>query len=128
MSSTNKIIMVGAGCVVAAAALWYLARDPNEKAFDSKVHTVEELRKIIRELFLEGATAYTHKLNMLLNLKKSDELSEEVFQNMLTKCDAEMDEIEREIYEEKGFSEFFVTEWLARFKDDPEIKKSLAQL
>ena len=71
--------MIGAGCVAAVAALWFLARDPNEIKFDAKKHTVEELRKIIKELFLEGATAYTHKLNLIMNLKKENELTLDIF-------------------------------------------------
>lgn len=76
----------------------------------------------MKEVYVEAATAYTQKLNMMLNLKKSDELSYDVFQNMQTKQDTEMDEIEKEVYEERGYNEIFVQEWLERFKDDAEIK------
>jgi len=47
--------------------------------FDPKKHTLEELRKIIHEMYLEGATLYCQKLNMIKNLKNSNELEADTF-------------------------------------------------
>jgi len=65
---------------------------------------------------------------MILNLKKSNELTDDLFQNMISKFHGEVDEIERQIYEDKGYSEFFVQDWMNKFKDDPEIKKQFEML
>ena len=51
--------MVGTACIVAGAALYFLSKDRDEVSFDPKKHTVEELRKIVHEIFVEGATLYT---------------------------------------------------------------------
>ena len=53
--STNKYLLLGAAAVATGVALWYLSRDTSEVSFDPKKHTVEELRKILREIYVEGA-------------------------------------------------------------------------
>ena len=58
MSSTQRYLWIGAGAVAVGAALWWLAQDHEEAAFDEKVHTVEKLRLLIHDLFVEGATLY----------------------------------------------------------------------
>jgi hypothetical protein len=67
-TNTNRAIFIGAAAVGLGAALWYLSRDPNEVKFDSKVHTIEALRKLIHELFVETATLYCQKLQIIKNL------------------------------------------------------------
>ena len=44
---------------MAAAALYYLSKDPNEVSFDPKKHTVEELRKIATDIYIDVATHLT---------------------------------------------------------------------
>jgi len=56
MSSTQRYLWIGASCVAVGAALWWLSQDHEEAAFDPKVHTVEKLRLLIHDLFVEGAT------------------------------------------------------------------------
>jgi hypothetical protein len=57
--STNKYLLIGAACILTGTALWYLSRDNEMVKFDPKVHTLEELRKIVHELYVESATLYT---------------------------------------------------------------------
>lgn len=128
MSSTQKYIIIGASCVFAAGALWYLSKDPNETSFDPQKHTIEELRGIIKEIFYDSATHLTHKLTMILNLKKSDELTDNLLQNMQSQYQSELEMIEKEICEEKGYSQFFLEDWVKRFENDPLIKKYFEEL
>jgi hypothetical protein len=58
MSSTQKYIYLSLGLVTAGVALYLLSYDPEEVKFDPKKHTKEELRKIVHEMFIEGATLY----------------------------------------------------------------------
>ena len=51
--------MIGTAAIVGVAALYFLSKDKDEISFDPKKHTVEELRKIVHEIFVEGATLYT---------------------------------------------------------------------
>jgi hypothetical protein len=74
--SKNSII-IGAACVIAAGSLWYLSQDKDEIRFDSNVHTLEKLRKLVRELFVSEATIYCSRFVMITNLKKSGELTQE---------------------------------------------------
>ena len=57
--------MVGLGVVSLGAALYYLSQDAEYVKYDPKVHTVEELRKIMHNIFVEGATLYCQKLNLM---------------------------------------------------------------
>ena len=68
--------MIGAGCLMVGATLWFLSRDSELVEFDPKKHTVEELRKVVHEMFVEGATLYCQKLNMIRQLKESKEFKE----------------------------------------------------
>ena len=77
-------------------------------SFDPKKHSVEELRKIAHEIFVEGATLYTQKLNMIKNLKQSGECTDEIYENMKYKQKNEMEESEKSIYDEYGYTEFFI--------------------
>jgi len=58
MSSTQNYIMFGVGVVTLGAALYMLSLDTDAVSYDPKKHTKEELRKIIHEMFIEGATLY----------------------------------------------------------------------
>lgn len=80
--STNKYLIIATACLAAGAAAWYLSRDTNEVSFDSKKHTVEKLRKIVREIYVEGAIHYSNQVKKLRNLVKfnKDDLSE-IIQN-----------------------------------------------
>jgi hypothetical protein len=50
--------MFGVGVVTLGAALYMLSLDTDAVSYDPKKHTKEELRKIIHEMFIEGATLY----------------------------------------------------------------------
>jgi hypothetical protein len=128
MSSTNKYLMIGTAVVLAGAAAWYLSKDQDAIAYDPKKHTIEELRKIVHELFVEGATLYCQKLNMIKNLKTSNELTDDVMENMKTRQKQEMDEAEQSIYEEYGYDEFFVQDWLQRVGKDAIIDAEFEKL
>jgi hypothetical protein len=75
-------MLIGAACVAVGGALWFLSQDQQAIKFDTGKHTVEELRKIVRELFVEGATLYCSKLVMIKNLKANGELTQEHIDNM----------------------------------------------
>ena len=47
--------MIGAAVLVTGAALWFLSRDDEKIVYDPSKHTVEELRKIVHELFVDIA-------------------------------------------------------------------------
>ena len=57
--------MMGLGVLTVGAALYFMSQDAETVKFDPKKHTVEELRKIIHEIFVEGATLYCQKLNLM---------------------------------------------------------------
>jgi hypothetical protein len=57
--------MVGLGVLTLGAALYYLSLDAETVSYDPKKHTVEELRKLVHDLFVEGATLYCQKLNLM---------------------------------------------------------------
>jgi len=82
MSSTNKILLAGAAVLVIGGALWFLSQDSEQIKFDPKLHTVEELRKIVHEMFVEGATMYCQKLNIIKNLKQNNELTKVTLENI----------------------------------------------
>ena len=129
--STNRYLMIGAGCVVLGAALWYLSEESDKEMikFDPKKHTVEELRKLVHELFVESATLYCQKVNMMRNMKKNnDSFSENDYTNLKVMQKKDMEEAEQAIYEEHKLSQFFVEDWMAKFASDPVINKYFDRL
>ena len=120
--------MIGAAVLATGAALWFLTRDGETIKFDPTKHTVEELRKIVHELFVEGATLYCQKLNMIKNLKNTEGLQDEVFENMKFKQRNELQQAEALIYEENGIDEDFMNEWMKKFANDTEISNTLQKL
>lgn len=73
MSSINKYVMIGSAIVVAGAAIWFLSNDHEAIKFDPKVHNKDLLKIIVKDLFIQGATACSQKLVMIKNLKKTGE-------------------------------------------------------
>ena len=65
MSDQKKYFLLGTGLLAAGAALFLLARDKDKVVYDPTRHTVEELRKIIHEIFVDGATLYCQMLNQM---------------------------------------------------------------
>jgi hypothetical protein len=65
MSSTQKYLYLGLGVLTLGAAVYFLSKDEEAVKFDPKKHTKEELRKIVNEMFIEGATLYCQKLNLM---------------------------------------------------------------
>jgi Co/Zn/Cd efflux system component len=82
MDSTNttKYVLIGtAGLFVSVAALWLLSRDGEQDAmlnFNPKVHTLEKLRDLYKDVFVEGATLYCQKLNLIRKLKDTNQFGE----------------------------------------------------
>lgn len=129
MSSINtRHIAIGLACLAAGVGLWYLSQDKEATKYDPKKHTVEELRKLVKELFIADATIYCQKLVFIHNLKKSGELTQEVLDNFRHAHRQELEEVEQEIYEAHNIDEFFVQDWLSKFKTDPEISAMFKQL
>ena len=56
---------MGLGVLTISAALYFMMQDAEMVTFDPKKHTAEELRKIVHEMFVEGATLYCQKLNLM---------------------------------------------------------------
>ena len=56
--STAKYITIGAGVIAVGAALYFLSQDEEVSKFKPEEHTIERLRQITHELFVEGATLY----------------------------------------------------------------------
>ena len=56
---------MSAGVLAVGAALYYLSLDKDVCVYDPKTHTIEELRKIVHDMFVEGATLYCQKLNLM---------------------------------------------------------------
>jgi hypothetical protein len=128
MSSINKYVMLGSAVVVAGAAIWFLSQDQETIKFDSKVHSKELLRLIVKDLFVQGATAYSQKLVMIKNLTKSGELVYDVIENFKHKHQQEMDEIELEVYIDHKVNDLIVQDMLKLYGDDLEVKKMFEDL
>ena len=63
-SSTPRMLLASAGVLALGAALWWLTEDHEEKGLaDDSTYTIEKLRDIVHEIFIEGATIYCQKLN-----------------------------------------------------------------
>jgi hypothetical protein len=92
--SNSKYLLIGAGCLATCAALYYLSRDQEYVPFDPKVHTLEEIKKIMSEMFVEGATLYCQKLNLMRQLKNSGEFKDDTMDKFLEKQIKEMEEAE----------------------------------
>jgi hypothetical protein len=113
---------MGLGVVALGACLYYMSLDSETVVYDPKKHTVEELRKIVHDMFIEGATLYCQKLNLMRQAKAAGEFKDDTIANFLRKQEQEMDEAEQDIYKEYKVTEEFVNEWLEKHKNDPVIK------
>lgn len=47
---------------------------------------------------------------------------------MIFKQKREMEEVENEVYEKEGFTEFFVVDWRAKYQNDSVIKQELEKI
>jgi hypothetical protein len=121
MTSTNQKLVMGLGFVTLCAGIYYMTLDQETVVFDPKKHTIEELRKIVHDMFVEGATLYCQKLNLMRQAKAAGEFKDDTLANFIKKQEAEMEEAEQDIYKEHKVTEEFVAEWLAKHKDDPVI-------
>jgi len=63
--STAKYITIGAGVIAVGAALYFLSQDDSNVNFKPDEHTLEKLKQITHELFVEGATLYCQKLHQI---------------------------------------------------------------
>lgn len=127
-SIKTRHIAIGFACLAAGVGIWYLSQDKEQVKFDPKKHTIEELRKLVKELFIATATIYCQKLTFIINLRKSGELTQEHLDNFKHAQRQELDDAEREIYEAHGIDEYLVQDWISEFKSDPEITSMFAQL
>ena len=112
---------MGLGVLTIGAALYLLSRDAETVTFDPKKHTVEELRRICHEMFVEGATLYCQKLNLMRQAKASGEFKSDTLENFIRKQEQEMDEAEQDIYKENKITEEFFADWLSKHKGDSVI-------
>ena len=120
--------MIVASCLAVGAALYYLSMDQEYVPFDPKIHTVEEIKKIMSEMFVEGATLYCQKLNLMRQMKNSGDFKDDTMDKMLEKQIKEMEEAELDIFKEYKVTEDVVALLLDKFGSDPEIKEKLDML
>jgi len=57
-SNMKNYVMLGAGIVMAGAAIWFLSQDGDMIKFDEKKHTLKELRHIVHEV-------YVHQISLI---------------------------------------------------------------
>jgi len=57
---SNKYMIYGVGAIAAGIGLYLMTREEEGLAqqYDPKVHTIEQLRRIVDEIFIESATLY----------------------------------------------------------------------
>jgi hypothetical protein len=94
MSSTQKYLWLGLGVFTLGAAVYFLSQDGEAVKFDPSKHTKEELRRIVHEMFIEGATLYCQKLNLMRQAKASGDLDDKMFEQFVRKQEQEVDEAE----------------------------------
>ena len=85
MSTTQKYMWVGLGVLTLGAAIYFLSYDGEAVKYDPKKHTRAELKKIVHELFIEGATLYCQKLNLMRQAKASGDFTEGMFEQFVRK-------------------------------------------
>jgi len=51
--SLSKYLLIGVGIAVTGAAIHYLRKQTETERFNPKVHTVNKLREILDELYLD---------------------------------------------------------------------------
>ena len=68
--SLSKYLLIGAGLAAATGAILYLAKEGEQVKFDPKEHTLEQLLKILDDLYLEYSTSYVYYYSILINLKE----------------------------------------------------------
>ena len=87
-NNTTKYIVIGsAGLAISAAAIWFLSSEEDSSkslVFNPKVHTIEKLRALYKDLFVEGATLYCQKLNLIRKLKATNEFTAKMLTDMKT--------------------------------------------
>ena len=54
----KKYLLIGGGVALASAALYYMSKDDTAVEYIPSKHTVEELRKVIHEIYVEGVATY----------------------------------------------------------------------
>ena len=128
--NTTKYLLIGGATIAVAAGIWYLTGgDEKEIIYDPKVHTVEELRKVIHQMYLECAREYVKKLNMILNLKKENDFDQQKLDNFKFAQGKEMDNIEMEAYQQFKVDEYFMrTKWIPAYENDQQINEMMETL
>ena len=78
MEDTRKYMLAGTGIVATGFLFWYLSQDESTCArFDKNTHTLEKLRLIIREIFIESSILYCQKLNLIRRLQTDGNFNKE---------------------------------------------------
>lgn len=97
--------------------------------YDPSVHTIEKLRLIVDEIFIEGATLYCQKLRLIREQKKDGEFKgKETITTLEEKQKKELRESETDTFKEYKVTEELVSEWLSHHADDTYIKKKFDKL
>ena len=124
-----KYLTIGVGAIAVGAALWYLSRDTEEcVTYDPKIHTKEKMHEIVRDIFVENATQYCQKLNLINSKKAAKDFTEETLKKIISVQKTDIDEAEAVILKDHKVSEELMQEWLGKNKDDPYVKKVFEKL
>lgn len=85
--SLSKYAAIGFGALAVGAAIMYLSKDSEPIKFDPKLHTIEKLREILDDLYLEYASSYVYYYNIILNMKEANQLSPDVMESIKARLD-----------------------------------------
>ena len=117
----RKLLTIGAGCLAVGSAIWYLTRDTELASFDPKTHTVEKLREIIHEIYVEQTTFLCQKLNAIRQKKAVEQFNEKILAELRQVQEKESQETEKEICSQNEITPRLLEVWIDHFKDDPVI-------
>ena len=128
----NKYLVYGVGAIALGIGLYFLSRDEETEivqVYDPKVHTLEKLKVIIDEIFIESATLYCQKLRLIREAKKDGTFNgKEQIETLTETQRKDMKDAEEDTYKEYKITEELFFDWLARYQDDKYIKERQSKL
>ena len=73
----QKYLVGGTLLVGVVSAGLVLSKDEEQNEFDPKVHTLESLKKLMDEMYLEYSCAYVYYFNLLSNYGKGSRVTDD---------------------------------------------------
>ena len=121
--------LTAAAVLGVGAAIYYLSRDPNPPIeVDAKVHSLEKLRAIVHEIFVESATLCCQKANQMRLAKIKKTWADAKLKDVKIQHAKDIEATEQIIFRENGITEEFFGRWLEAHSDDKEIREKFAKL